>query len=470
MNKGICFELFSSGVGFCLFGSTGDLSKKKIIPALCNLYLKEFVRENFFVLNVGSKDYDDESFRRYISKVLDEKNIKDYETFLSRNYYFKIDYTDIQSFVRLSHRFSQLLEEYKTDNKLFYLSVIPSEIKNTLDKLLKSGCFQGKFRIVLEKPYGSDFNNACEVARFLDKNNLEEKTYRIDHYAAKDGVLNIFLFRLLNFVFEETFNNHFVDNVQITLYESEGVEERVKYFESIGLFRDMFSHLIQIVSFLTMRLGDDIKTDLIKANKKKIINHLSIDWHSLVRARYSSYTGLSGVSENSKTETFVAFKFFMNLPQWKNVPFYVRMGKKMKEKISRIDIVYKNRITKFSEKYQIHSSNVLTFIIQPENKIDFLFLGKAAGPKFCVKEKILSADMSDKNFLSPTDYERLILDCINGDRTLFLDIDEVIGIWKQMHRYIEISEKTELFDYSDGKEPQIAKQLILMDKKQWIYL
>lgn len=469
MNKGICFELFSSGVGFCLFGSTGDLSKKKIIPALCNLYLKEFVRENFFVLNVGSKDYNDETFRKYIASILDEKGIKDYQSFLLRNYYFKIDYTSIQSFLQLSHRFSKLIEEYKSTNKIFYLSIIPSEIKNTLKKLYDSGCFSDNFRIILEKPYGSDFKNSCDVAKFLSKNEIEENTYRIDHYIAKDGVINILLLRLLNLVFEKTFNNKFVDNVQITLYEAEGVEDRIRYFESVGLFMDMFSHLVQIVSFLTMNLPNDLKPDAIRSKKKDVLKYLSIDLKNLIRARYASYNKLSGIEKNSKTETFVAFKLFVNYPKWKGIPFYIRIGKKMKEKISRVDIVYKKKISQFSKRYGISPSNVFTFIIQPENRIDFQFIGKVSGPKFCVSEKILSADMSNKSFLSVTDYERLILDCINGDKTLFLDIDEVIQIWKHMHKYIKSKDQFELLDYPDGEEPKIVKQFILKDNREWIY-
>ncbi|MCX7641325.1 MAG: hypothetical protein N2Z20_01665 [Elusimicrobiales bacterium] len=475
--KGICFELYSSGAGFCLFGATGNLARKKIIPALCNMFIKEYVRENFFVLNIGSRDYDDDSFRKYIIEILNENGIKEYESFVSRNYYLKIDYS-LKSYIELKKRFEELCKIYLTNSKIFYLSIIPLEIKNTIKRLFLTNIIDNNSKIVIEKPYGNDFKDACYLVEYFKKEKLEDYVYRIDHYTGKTGIINILLTRLLNYAFEKTFNSDFIDNIQITIYEDIGVEERVNYFNSMGIFKDMFFHVIQIVSFIAMDLPSDLKSDLVRERKISLVNNIIVPevdeiQNNWIRGQYSSYRSHLGINSNSETETFIAFKFFINEVRWHGVPFYVKIGKKMKERVTRVDVIYKKLQSGFSEKYSINSSNILTFYIQPEIKIEFSFLGKLPGPKFCVSEyKLFSKISENLSMLVPSDYERLILDCINGDKTLFVSSNEVKKIWNFIKIYDDAvkDRKIPLCFYIDGNICKTSKKVVEMDGKQWVYI
>ena len=478
--KGICFEIFSSGAAFCLFGSTGNLARKKIIPALCEIYLKEYVRENFFVLNVGSKDFDDESFRIYISKILEENGIDNYYSFLERNYYFKIDYSSLDSYKLLKSKFKSLCETYSVNSKVFYLSILPSEIITTIDNLAKSNILDSKSRVVIEKPYGVDFNNASMVAEYLVSNNLEDIVYRIDHYAGKDGIINLLLARFVNYAFEKTLNRDFIDNIQVTLYESEGVEGRIKYFEPIGIFKDMFSHLIQIISFAGMELPNRLLADDIRDRKIKFVKDIMIPdideiKKNFIRAQYESYMAYKkslGLDHHLCSETFVSFKMYIGNDRWMGVPIYVKIGKKMREKITRVDFVYKKIETDFTQKYSIDSSNILTFIIQPEIKIEFSFLAKTAGPKFCLSNYTLSSSLSQKSYLAPSDYERLLIDCMNGDKTLFLTYEEVKKIWDFIKVYDDVVRDGALpcFSYPDGGWISEFNRPVNLDGREWIYI
>lgn len=474
--KGVCFEIFSSGVGFCLFGSTGNLAKKKIIPALCNMYLKEYLRENFFVLNIGSKDFDDNSFRSYLSKVLDEVNIKDYGSFLERNYYFKMDYSSIDSYNLLREKIRSLCLLYSTNIKVFYLSIIPSQIKKNIENLLESGNIDQNTKIIIEKPYGENFKDALVLVDYLKEVGLEDRIYRIDHYTGKDGIINILLLRMLNYAFEKTFNNLFIDNVQITIYENIGIEGRKEYFENTGIFKDMFSHLLQIISFISMDIPNTLKPYDVKSKKIDLIDHIEVadvdfiskNW---IRAQYKSYKDEVGVTD-SDTETFVAFKLYISSERWKDVPFYVKIGKKMKEKLTRVDLVYKKIVTEFSEKYSIDSSNVLTFYIQPEVKMSFSFIGKVPGPKFCVSDYLFSLSSSFETYLAPSDYERLLIDCINSDKTLFISDIEVKKMWEFIKNY-DLAKKEgclPLLTYEDNSDFLEVERITALDGRKWIYI
>ncbi len=477
--KGICFEIFSSGVGVCLFGATGDLSKKKLIPSLYNLYAKEYVRENFFVINIGSKDYDEESFREYVSRILKSEGERNYESFLSRNFYFKIDYSDEKSYFNLYKKFLELESRFLNGvkNRLFYLAIPPGFVEKTLLNIKNS--FNPEPRnteIIIEKPYGSNFCEALNLNLFLKKNNLEKCVYRIDHYLGKDSVLNILLVRFLNFAFDKTFNNKFIDNVQITVYEEEGVEDRISFYDSIGAFKDMITHIIQLISFVAMDLPKDMNQSEIKKSKINVLKNIKLFSEKeikdyFVRGRYLGYENINGVKKDSDTETFVAFKLEIETYRWKGVPFYVKCGKRMKEKMTRVDIVYKNYDNAFSNKYFIENSNILSFIIQPQKIMEFRFNAKSDGPKFCV-----SAQSWNKHFnttlLTPSDYERLVLDAINKDKTLFLDSVEMEYIW----RYIKHTEDTVLKNkivlerYEPKKILDSCLKMIEKDKRKWIYV
>lgn len=489
--KGICFEVFSNNVSICLFGATGDLASKKIIPSLYRLYVKEYVRENFFIINVGSKDFNDESFREYIEKVLKEHKINDTDrNFLERNYYHRIDYDDLKSYKKLSERFNELSEKYSNTNRLFYLAVPPSNIINIVEKLVKSKAVYGKkdsrgfSRIIIEKPYGNDFCHALEVDSKLKKLVDENSIYRIDHYLGKDTVFNLLLLKSTNMLFDKTFNKDFVDSVQITVYEDIGIENRARYFDSMGIFKDMISHILQLVSLIAMDSPKNLSSESIKKAKLNILKNMIVGDEDYVRENYiraqyvsdgilKAYREENGVPENSMTETFAAFKMEFNCRKWKGVPFYVKVGKRMGKKLTRIDVVYKKIENEFVKKYSLNEHNIFSFIIQPEESIELSFNTKAPGPKFCIKETKLSYSYENElGELRPTDYERLILDAVNGDRTLFLDSREIKYLWGFIENVDRVFKENliPLYFYRPGEIPDEAKKLPEKDGRKWIYL
>lgn len=482
--KGMCFELFSNGVAFCLFGSTGDLAKKKIIKALFNLFSKEYIRENFFVLNVASRDYDDESFRKYVSDILKSEGVKEFDSFLERNYYFKIDYSDTESYKKLISRISELEKKYEQNfkNRIFYLAIPPSSIKQTISNINSSTDLKdGRNKIIIEKPYGEDFCSATLLNRFIKKLNLEDSIYRIDHYLGKDGVLNILIVKALNHLFYSTFNNKFIDNIQVTVYETEGVDDRGRYYEGIGAFKDMITHILEMLSFLVMPAPSDLRADTIKSSKLDFFKNIIIPDNEFISKNYvkaqylageniKGYREIKNVSPNSFTETFMAFRLETKLDYLKGVPLYIKFGKRMKEKLTRIDVVYKKSDNEFSKKYFIDESNVLTFVVQPDAGIRFSFNTKSAGAKFCVENSELKKDFSSNLIIS--DYERLIIDAVNNDKTLFLSSDEMSLIWRYIKRIDEafIKDGSRLEFYKPGEVIESADNLIKKDGRKWIYI
>ncbi|NLH39370.1 MAG: glucose-6-phosphate dehydrogenase (NADP(+)) [Elusimicrobia bacterium] len=483
--KGMCFELFSNGVAFCLFGSTGDLAKKKIIKALFDLFSKEYIRENFFVINVASRDYDDESFRKYVSEVLKTEGVSESDSFLQRNYYFKLDYSDQESYKRLVSRISELEKKYEQNvkNRIFYLAIPPSSIKQTISNINSSTDLKdGKNKIIIEKPYGENFCSATLLNRFIKKLDIEDNIYRIDHYLGKEGVLNILIVKALNYLFYSTFNNKFIDNIQVTVYENEGVDDRGKYYEGIGAFKDMITHVLEMLSFLVIPPPSDMRAGEIKSSKLEFFKNIIIPDNDFISKNYvkaqylaaeniKGYKEIKNVSPNSFTETFVAFRLETKMDYLKGVPFYIKFGKRMKEKLTRIDVVYKKSDNDFSKKYFIDEPNVLTFVIQPDVGIKFSFNAKSAGAKFCVESTELKKDFGSSNLII-SDYERLIIDAVNGDKTLFLSSDEMSCMWRYIKRIDEIFIKdgSRLEFYKPGEVIESADNLIKKDGKKWIYI
>ncbi len=475
--KGICFEIFSNGVGVILFGSTGNLARKKIIPSLCNLFNKEYIRENFFVLNVGSKDFNDETFRNYLKEVLYEKNITDIDSFIERNYYYRIDYSSKLSFNKMHQRFEEIEKfysnEFKNRNRIYYLSIPPSGINQSLENIKEFVKENEYSKIVIEKPFASDFYDALILNEYIRENNIEDKIYRIDHYLGKNSVINIHLVKNLNFIFQKTFNNNFIDNIQLTVYEDEGIENRVSFYDGFGAFKDMITHIFQILSFIMMEPVSDFSYNSIRKSKIDFLKSIVLPDKSFADryflfAQYEGYKNILGV-KHLNTETFFAIRLDVKNNSWRGVPVYIKSGKKMKEKITRVDIKYKELKTELSEKFAFEDANLLSFVIQPQKIMRFDFNAKADGAKFCISRHSWIKEFETK-LIELSDYERLLLDIINGDKTLFLSDEEMKYIWCYIKAVEDFMRDRVLVIYKEGLLPEGVDEICLKDGRKWIFV
>ncbi|NKI27253.1 glucose-6-phosphate dehydrogenase [Arenibacter sp. 6A1] len=442
-----------------IFGASGDLTARKLVPALYNLYKANQLPENFVVLGVSRSNMTDGEFRRKVvleSKFLEEKKkgeSLDFINSLADKFFYEdlgADYS--LEYSKLATRISDLNNKYRTDhNYIFYLSTPPSlyEViaKNLSDQGLNNED-KGWKRIVVEKPFGYSLGTAKELNRGLQKYFKESQIYRIDHYLGKETVQNLLVTRFSNSIFEPLWNRNYISHIEITNAESGGVEKRGGYYDTSGALRDMFqNHLMQIVSLIVMEPPIDASALEIRNEKVKALKSLRImrDEETLfkntIRAQYLSsvidgetvkgYREEEGVNPDSKTETYAAIKFFVDNWRWKDVPFYVRTAKRMPTKVTEVVIHFKSPHHQvFKDSDMGNKDNKLIIRIQPDEGILLKFGVKVPGQGFKVEQTHLDFSYSDLGETVVMEaYERLLLDAMQGDATLYARADEVEAAW-----------------------------------------
>ncbi|MBS4769856.1 glucose-6-phosphate dehydrogenase [Carnobacteriaceae bacterium zg-ZUI240] len=433
-----------------LFGATGDLAKRKLYPALFRLFKKGFLQNRFAVIGTARREWTHDFFRNVvlesISKISGETQEK--EAFVQHFFYQAHNVNNVQEYNLLKNLATSLDEQFHLENnRIFYLAMAP-EFFGTISKHLKGQQLlsdNGFNRLIIEKPFGTNLETAIELNDQLAKTFHEDQIYRIDHYLGKEMVQNINALRYSNVLFEAMWNNKYIDNVQITLAESVGVEERAGYYDTSGALRDMVqNHIFQILSLLVMEPpvrmnGTEVRREKVKALRSlRIEDEQSIQKH-FVRAQYISngtevgYLDEQGVAENSRTETFVAGKIMIDNFRWSGVPFYIRTGKRLQSKNTVVHIQFKPLTMNLfkSNTNQEIAPNVLTFHIQPENGVSLNLNIKEPGlSKDIVRSPLVNiineADTKD----IPEAYERLILECLNGHTTNFAHREEVELSWQ----------------------------------------
>ena len=474
------------------FGATGDLASRKLYPALFRLFQKGFIRNHFAVIGTARREWTDEHFREVVVKSVQSltEDVNQAEEFASHFYYQAHNVTDTHHYVVLKELSEKLDQQYGIEgNRIFYLAMAPSFF-GTITQHLKDEALltdHGYNRLIIEKPFGKDYESAQILNEQLRHSFDENQIYRIDHYLGKEMIQNITAVRFANRVFETMWNREHIDNVQITLAEQVGVEERGGYYETSGALRDMVqNHILQILALVAMEPPQSFEA--VRQNKINVLEqlrHYSPEEVSknFVRGQYGpsldgslpGYRQDQNVSDDSNMETYVAGKVFIDNERWKDVPFYVRTGKSLNSKTTVIDVVFKEADSPLFEHETKGKcpSNRISIHITPKEGFCFVINSKAVGNSYGLQTSHLE-NIFDKSFgiNSPDAYERLILDCMEGDMTNFTHWEEVAASWKFVDRIRQAwdAESSVQFpNYPAGSSgPQESFDLLAQDGRCWV--
>ena len=473
-----------------IFGASGDLTHRKLIPALYNLF--KFGRLNkFSVLGVARSELNDETFREKMREALihnEETTPETLDAFCSHLYYQAVNTSDAQDYGKLVPRLDELHDKYQTcGNTLYYMSTPPSLYGVIPECLAAHGLNTEEYgwkRIIVEKPFGYDEKTAqaldVQIHRFFE----EHQIYRIDHYLGKETVQNLLVLRFSNGWFEPLWNRNFIDYVEITGAESIGVEERGGYYDGSGAMRDMFqNHLLQVLAMVAMEPPAIINANSMRDEVAKVMHSLrpltAEDMeHNLVLGQYTAaeingkmakgYLEEKGVPTDSRTETYIALRCEIENWRWAGVPFYVRTGKRLPARVTEIVIHFKT--TPHPVFSQNAPENKLIIRIQPDEAISMRFGLKKPGAGFEAKEVSMDfryADLAGAQVL--TAYERLLLDAMKGDATLFARTDAVHAAWKFVQPILDYKANGgRIHEYEAGTwGPVAADKLIAKQGKVW---
>jgi glucose-6-phosphate 1-dehydrogenase len=471
-----------------IFGAKGDLTRRKLVPALYNLYTGTHLPQTFVIYCIDYLASDEEEFKKELLAGINEfsrngiAEHKQWKEFSKNIFYIQGDFQKPETFVNLKVQADKFDKQNKQrGTRLFYFATAPRFIEIITEGLYQNNiCNRATMdRIVIEKPFGTDLVSAKKLNLFLSKRFAEKQVYRIDHYLGKEAVQNIMAFRFANYVFEPLWNNKFIDHIQISVAEEVGVGKRGGYYDSSGALRDMIqNHLLQLMCIVAMECPAAYKAEIIRDAKVNVLKHVtrysaSDVFKNVVRAQYTAgsindkpmegYKHEEQVSPKSTTETFVAAKFFVDNKRWKGVPFFLMTGKSLPRQASVITVQFKdspNRI--FKDDIE---SNRLVISIQPELEIGLVFESKVPGLE--MKLKSVNMDFSYQQAYTesvPEAYEALLLDVLEGDPTLFMRADQVDNAWKVVMPILDAWKKypmKRLYSYKAGTwGPKEALRLI----------
>ncbi len=412
-----------------IFGSTGDLTSRKLLPAIAKLVSQKKISKDSLVIALGRRDY---STEEYLKKMNDSATKPLNMDILSKIvHYFHMDITSLDDYSRLVDYINQ--EKHNQTKELYYLAIGPdlfSVVSENINhsKLVQMGNLLQS--IVFEKPFGYDLSSARDINEMLWYYFDEKQIYRIDHYLGKEMIQNIMMVRFANRIFEEVWHNRTIKSVKIIAKETEGILGRAGYYDQSGALRDMVqSHLIQILSLIAMEIPISYHSDDVKNEKVKVLNHLHFEHDSLILGQYDGYLKEEGIPENSMTETFVFFKAYVNTPRFKGVPFYLMTGKKLDTKESIIIIEFEE--TSEQRKWNLPlSTNKLYIKVAPQDGVGLILNSKVPGLTDDVETVELEYCISCRSYKNLSEaYEKLILDCVDQHKTLFTRWDEIEQSW-----------------------------------------
>ena len=485
----------SESVAFVIFGVTGDLTRRKLLPALYELLVGKRLPQPLFIIGFARRDWTDETLRTTLKeaiiefarqKPIDEKVI---ENLLTNTCYVRSTFDDQSGYDRLREK----IANKKIKNVVLYLATPPDEYIEIIRRSGVSGLNHGRdgwTRIVIEKPYGNDYETSQELEKETHQVFTENQIYRIDHYLGKETVQNILVFRFANGIFEPLWNRRYIDHVQITVAEVVGVGTRAGYYEGTGVIRDMFqNHLLQLLTLTAMEAPVAFNADAVRDEKVKVLKavrpYLAQDgMDNTFRGQYVSglinskrvpgYKEEDGVASSSTTETFLAARLFIDNWRWSGVPFYLRSGKRLPARMTEIAIQFKQVPLSLFNWFNMAGSapNVLILNLQPNEGITLSFGAKVPGPINQIAPVKMEFGYQETFGEEPPEaYERLLLDCILGDATLFTRTDEVQAQWAFTSRILnswKTKSPSHLPVYEAGTwGPPGADEFIGNDGRSW---
>ena len=497
----LCIERKAGPCGLIIFGASGDLTHRKLLPALFSLYRRDLLPKQFYFMGFARTNMSEESFRdaarESLHSVFPTAGTGKIKSFLAKCHYMTGDYDSDSDYAALSSRVAQLDGKHANENShIFYLSTPPQIASRIVHGLCGAGltsCRKRKApeaRVVIEKPFGHDLESAVKLSDDLHECLDENQIYRIDHYLGKETVQNIMMLRFANLIFEQIWNRDFIDHVQITVAEDLGIGHRAGYYEKSGLLRDMFqNHMMQILALIAMEPPASFEADRVRDEKVKLLRavrpfdekHLD---RQIVRGRYTAgkireeqvpgYLDEEGVAPDSSTETFVAARVQIDNWRWQGVPFYLRSGKRLPKKVSEVAIRFRKLPHSIFEPIRGEDipANELVLNIQPNEGIGLTMAAKHPGPRLCMASLTMDFAYNEVFNEEPPDaYERLLLDAMLGDQTLFIRQDTMEVAWSiftpVLKAWHEAGESV-LCEYEAGTwGPKEARELIERDGRRW---
>lgn len=460
-------EIAVDDLDFVLFGATGDLAMRKLFPSLYEAFRKNFLPINTRIIATSRSVFDTQNFIDELEKKA-KIHITNCENERWQNFIQKIKYLSINT--NESGDFKALEQEIADKNKniVIYFSISPEFFIKVCENLASIGLNRSKTRIILEKPLGMDLKSCQNINNEVAKYYREEQIYRIDHYLGKQSVQNILILRAYNPIFASLWNKHFIDHIQVTAFETLGVENRGEFYDKTGALRDMVqNHILQILSLLAMKIPSNLNADSIRMAKCEILKKIKPPTHidqQVIRAQYTqnkghkSYIDESNIAPKSKTESFVAFKLEFDDEDWLGVPFYVRTGKRMADAYVQIVVVFQN---------DTPYTNKLIINLQPKNELCLKIAVKNNEGYTDHVEQALKFTQEEAH-MKP--YESLILDAIRADATSFNHKDELEMAWIWADKILEYFNRPEtpLYHYKAGSfGPKEAFLLIQKDGREW---
>jgi len=494
-----------------IFGASGDLTKRKLIPALYDLYVNKQMPEKFAVLGISRSKMSDDDFRGHLDPFAREFAQKfddtSWTSFAKAVYYEPADSMVTEDFVAIKKRMAEVAATHGTgDNTLYYLSMAPQLYEPTIINIGahqmvtegKAWCSLNRFdpswqRVIIEKPFGHDPESAAHLNRAVGRVFEEEAVYRIDHYLGKETVQNLLVFRFANAIFEPIWNRNYIDHVQVTAAETVGVEGRGGYYDSPsgGAMRDMIqSHLLQVMAVVAMEPPVSMRADDIRAEKTKVLSAIRTPQPSeipdiAVRGQYGpgqhkgkavpGYRDEKGVNPESQTDTYSALTAHCDTWRWQGVPFYVRSGKSMAKKMTEVVITFR-RTPHCLFRDQLgrggHPPNQIVINIQPDEGIRLRFEGKVPGIGMKIKSVVMDFDYVEQfKAEQPQAYSTLLLDAMRGDQTLFKHRDEIEGAWRIVQPVLDYwkeNPQDDLPNYAAGTwGPSAADVMLARAGRHW---
>ncbi len=495
----LCAETPAAPCGMVVFGGSGDLTRRKLIASLFELYKRQLLPEQFFFLGCGRKNLSDDDYRNVAADCISDKNTtpQQLSSFLEKVYFITGAYDAAAFYEDITGRIAELDSKHDTrGNHVYYLAVPPAIYGTIVEHLGNAGlsCMgspqcRRRAKLVVEKPFGRDLKSAIELNEQIQNHFSESQIYRIDHYLGKETVQNILMLRFANAIFEPVWNRNYIDHVQITLAESLGVEHRAGYYDRAGALRDMFqNHMLGMVGLVAMEPPASFSADHIRDEKVKLLRSIrplepDADTPTVVTGRYTAgqidgrdvcaYCREEDVAPDSTTETFVAAKVFVDNWRWKGVPFYLRTGKRLAKRLTEIAITFKTVPHSMFASIGVEDMppNVLVLKIQPNEGINLSFQAKRPGSKACMSTLAMNFNYAEVfGAEAPEAYQRLLLDCMVGDQTLFTRQDDVEVSWTLLEPVLNAMSRGEVlpFEYPAGADSfGQADVLIESDSRKW---